>query len=196
MLDLCIFGHRSFHFTDDYVFLHPEQMEANLDPLQDKQYNGSMITKLLYKALKNDHGNYKEWLYDKHLYLTCQWFLCNPQSHLSDSFEVVQSDFLKIVMDFYETMMKADGTRSGVEYAFDIHCFLMNKHTFLFKQFIFFQINLGGKHWIMQCLCNPWMFVLKDWKVCGVYTLPSKLKNVSDDSIIHGWMMFDPMKDF
>ena len=58
MLDLCIFGHWSFHFSDDYVFLHPEQMEANLDPLQDKQYKGSMITKLLYKGLKNDCGKY------------------------------------------------------------------------------------------------------------------------------------------
>ena len=36
----------------------------------------------------------------------------------------------------------------------------------------------------------------KEWKTSDVYTLPSKLKNVSDDSIIHGWMMFDPMEGF
>jgi len=162
-------------------------MEAKLDPLQDKQYKGCMITRLLYEALKDDCGKYQELLYGDHLYLTCQWFLRNPQSHLSDSFDVVQSDFLKIVMDFYKTMMKADGTRGGVEYAFDIHRFLMVKHKFLFKRFIFFQINLEEqKHWIMSCLCNPWMFVLKEWKASDVYPLPSKLKNVSDDSIIQG----------
>ena len=121
-------------------------MESNLNWLHDFMFNGCMITRHDYKRMKDNLGNYQEWLSKEHLNLTCQWFLRNPQSHLSDSFEVIQSDFVKIVVDFYESMMKANGTINGAEYAFHIHHYLVKNHTMLFKRFLFFEKNMRGKH--------------------------------------------------
>ena len=48
----------------------------------------------------------------------------------------------------------------------------------------------------MSCLCNPWMFVLKQWKHAQMPNLSSAHKKVSENNFIHGWLMFDPLKGF
>ena len=194
--DLTIFGNKLFHVSDEYIFLHPEEMDGIQGPLHDKHYSSSMITRWNYEPLQKDCGTYQAWLHDEHLNLTCQWFLRNSQSHASDSFEVIQSNFLEVVTEFYQMMINADGTQSRVKAAFEIHRFLVKKHTFLFKRFLFFSINCQRQHWIMNCLCNPWMFLLKDWRVNGHFKLSAGLKKIKDDGFIHGWMLFDPLHGF
>ena len=155
-----------------------------------------MITKHHYEVLKKDCGNYQEWLRDEDLNLTCGWFQRNSESHLSDSFAVIQSDFVQVITTFYQSMMNVTGTKNGVERAFDIHSYLVKHHNFIFKQFVFFHINVRKAHCIMSCLCNPWMFVLKQWNNADMPNLTPALKKVSDNKFIHGWLMFDPLKGF
>ena len=138
-MDLHVFGQRLFHTSEDYAFLHAEELEADQNLLQDKQYKGCMVTKHHYQTLKTDCGKYQEWLTDEDMNLTYLWFQRNSESYLSDSFHVIQSDFVQVVISFYRTMMNVDGTRNGVQRAFDLHCYLVKHHSFLFKRFVFFK---------------------------------------------------------
>ena len=175
-IDLNVFGQRLFHTSDEYAFLHSDVLETEQEKFQDKQYRGCMITRHHYEALKADSGTYQEWLTDEDLNLTYQWFQRNSESYLSDCFDVIQSDFVTLVTGFYHTMMNSEGTRNGVQHAFDIHCYLIKNHSFLFKRFVFFPVNVDQNHWITCCLCNPWMLLLKQWKGSEMPQLPAVLE--------------------
>ena len=135
--DLKIFGNKLFHFADESYFLTPEEMDSSQDKTSDKQYKGSMITKLNIVRLKDKSAKYKSWLHNEHLNLTCQWFLRNSASPASDSFEVIQSDFVQVLTSFYQMMMNADGTRNKAKCAFDMHWFLMKKSQYSSNIFYF-----------------------------------------------------------
>ena len=113
--------------------------------------------------------------------LTCQWFKQNVESPTSDSFVVVQSDFVKITTAFYQNMMNADGTKNSVQCAFDIHQYLMIHHKMLFKRFIFFVTNINNNHWIINCVCNPWMSLVREWKITIAIDLCHKIISIMDN---------------
>ena len=92
-------------------------MDAITETSQDHQYKGCLITQYLYKILKEDCGQYKAYLHTDHLGLVSQWFLQNPESHLSESFEVVRGDFMKLTTQFYQSMLNANGNLQGAKMA-------------------------------------------------------------------------------
>ena len=118
----------------------------------------------MYKILKEDCGHYKAYLHTYHLGLVSQRFLCNPESHLSESFEVVHSDFMELTTQFYCSMLDANGNLQGAKMVWNNHRFLIKKHSVILKRYIFFKTNLGKCHWVMTCLCNPWVYVLREWQ--------------------------------
>lgn len=194
--DLFIFGNRLFNSSDDYEFLCPDVGKESPYEIKTKNYKKVMITKKLYRWLKANVGTYETWLSTDHMGFTHQWFLQNKSSHLSDSFEVIQSDFLQTVCNFYVVMMGTGGPMSTAQNAWSIHRFLLKNVLLLFKRFVFFDQNEGNQHWINTCLCNPWFILLKDWKENNVTGIPSALDQLQDNDFVHGWVMFDPLHGF
>jgi len=134
--NLLIYGHPFFMFLDQTSFLQ------KLDVNTEYTFENVVIETYLYKILKNDNGNYKEYLHSSHLGLTMQWMLRNSDSVVSNSFEIVRDDFIRTVTHFYDCMMTTKGNINSYENAYIIHKYLMKKHSIIQSRFIFF-----GKLW-------------------------------------------------
>jgi len=187
--NLLIYGHPFFMFLGQTSFLR------KLDVNTEYDFENVVIETYQYKILKNDNGNYKEYLHSSHLGLTMQWMLRNSDSVVSNSFEIVRDDFIRTVTHFYDCMMTTKGNINSYENAYIIHKYLMKKHSIIQSRFIFFWENYGGNHWIISCLCNPWIFLLQAMKKEDKESINEDLENL-DDEIIHGWLTLDPLHGF
>jgi len=121
--------------------------------------------------------------------LTFHWFKQNVESPTSNSFAVVQSDFVKITSDFYQNLMNGKGTKNAVQRAFDIHQYLMLHHKIIFKRFIFFVTNINNNHWIINCVCNPWMYLIHEWKTTNANNISKKISSLMDDRFVHRFLL-------
>lgn len=170
--NLLIFGNKKFEFNDDYNFLHPDIHQLRADSLEGTHSQNVLILKQHYVDLKDDCAVYCEWLATDHLGLTCQWFLRNAESHVSDCFDVIRSDVSWHICQFYNLMMYSRGKFTQAQSAWQIHWFLVKNKSILSKRFLFFEHNVGENHWIISCMANPWFFILKEWKNKGTVELP------------------------
>ena len=130
--------------------------------------------------------------------LTFQWFGRDPLSPVSETYEILQSDFLMVIKDFYDLMMFPKDQkehRTGQE-AWKIHKFLMTYPDILFKQFLFFHQNIDNNPWMISCMCNPWFFLFKEKKKFTPDSLPEAIEAIEINEFIHGWLMFDPFYRF
>ena len=57
--DLYIFGMKNFQFSDDFVFLHPEESSTSIYAVEGASYKNVHINKGLYSILKDDCGKYQ-----------------------------------------------------------------------------------------------------------------------------------------
>ena len=121
--DLTKFGLHKFHSLDEITFLQPQYIAPNQKEYIKSYYNTSYISRNSYIIIKNDciSGKYKTWMNNEHMNLTFHWFKQNVESPTSNSFLVVQSDFVKITSDFYQNLMNGEVNINAVQRAFDIH---------------------------------------------------------------------------
>lgn len=101
--DLLIFGHPVFRFFNQTSFLLKPDLNSKWDYELVDMYPGS------YTSLKKDLGKYKEYLSSGHLCLTSQWFKHNPNSPISQGYEIVRDNSLSLAIDIYECLMNNDG---------------------------------------------------------------------------------------
>ena len=87
--NLLIFGNQLFSYTNESSFLEINSIQSQEQQLPILAYQKVVITSLNYKRLKSNVEKYNEWLSTDHLAIATQWFLHNPKSPISDSFEVV-----------------------------------------------------------------------------------------------------------
>ena len=154
-----ILGHQLFAFTDPNAHL-----ETNNSLLKGKSYRKAVLNKQCYTTLKESSDNNQEYLSTEHLTLTSEWFCCNSNSKVTEMFDVVWSDFVKILNDFYNSMINMKECFDDERAAWNIHQFFMDQLSLLNNCFIFFEQNKGGIYWISSCLCNPWFYVLLNIK--------------------------------
>lgn len=130
--------------------------------------------------------------------LIFQWFGRDPLSPVSETYEILQSDFVKVIKDFYDFMMFPNGQAEPgkAEDAWKIHKYLMTYPEIFFKWFLFFHQNLDNSHWMISCMCNPWFFLFKDKKRFSPDSLPEAIEGIAINEFIHGWLMFDPFYNF
>jgi hypothetical protein len=107
----------------------------------------------------------------------------------------VRDDFIKTVMELYDCMMTCDGNINCYKNAFIVHRFLMQRKNLLQSRFIFFLQNVGTDHWVISCLCNPWIYLQKAAKQFDIQSLTERFEHV-DSNFIHGWLLFDPLVGF
>ena len=93
-----------------------------------------------------------------------QWMKHNPYSPISQSAKMVKDDFLKHLDNMYECLMSKDGNMKCYEHAFVVHKYLLEKPNILPSRFIFFNTNYHQNHWVVSCLCNPWIYLEKAMK--------------------------------
>ena len=65
-----------------------------------------------------------------------------------------------------------------------------------FQKVYFFVTNNNNNHWIINCVCNPWMYLLRKWKTSNANNLSKKILSIMDDRFVHGFITFNPIHDF
>lgn len=68
----------------------------------------------------------------------------------------------------------------------------MRKHHIIQSCFLFFLENVNKDHWVISCLCNPWVYMQKAMKSKDPDTLVEQFERVDED-FIHGWLTLDPL---
>ena len=145
--------------------------------------------------MKNDiQHNYNRWLWDEEMYLCLQWLVRDYDSPLSQSIEIIRSDFMDVVKVFYEAMMDNKNVTSHLSDGFNIHCYLMNKVGILQKRFIIFLMNIGNQHWVTSICCNPWYFLAKNMRKKPASELSDVIANM--DKYVYGFLLYDPQRGF
>ena len=161
--DLGLFGNMLFGFSDTNTYLHSIDYQSQNRHLQGFSYQKAVITVLDYKKLKNNLKAHDVWWNCEHLSICTQWLLRNPSSSVTDAFDVIRSDIVTIVTNFYNLMMDQTGSFTRSKDAWQIHRFLSLRKALLQNRFLFFEQNVGNTHWMSSCMCNPWFSVLQ-WK--------------------------------
>ena len=136
------------------------------------------------------------WWTGDHLSICTQWLLQNPSSSVTDAFDVIRSDIVTIVTNFYNLMMDQTGLFMKSKDAWQIHLFLSLRRSLLQNQFLFFEQNEEKKHWTSSCICNPWFSVLQWKKNKPGAELTEALEALDVNQYINGWLMFDPQKGY
>ena len=80
----------------------------------------------------------------------------------SDMIDVVWSNFVMILNQFYNFRINQDGSLSLSQDAWTIHQCLLHQSSLPSKRPNFSEQNLGNNHWISSVMCNPWVLVFQD----------------------------------
>lgn len=192
---LTIFGNPFFWFKDAKTMvsaINCRSFNKSYWP-----YQTAVITKKHYKELRENckSEEHNQWLYDEEINLCLQWFVRDYHSLFLNGVEIIRSDFMRKVEDFYGEMMNNKQVILPMPLAFEIHTFLMNKAvSILEKRFVIFVINDKDQHWITCVYCNPWYTVANNMKKkCGS-TITTEIENIDDH--YHGWLIYDPLHGF
>ena len=123
---LPIFGHQLFAFTEPNAHL-----ETYYSLWQGKSFRKAKLNQQCYTTLKGSSDNNKEFLSTEHLALTSEWFWGNSNSKVTEMFDVVWSDFIRILNDFYNSMINMKECFEDERAVWNIHPFLMDRLNLL-----------------------------------------------------------------
>ena len=124
--DLLIFGHHLFRFTNESTYLQVFDVPRSRQFLEGSYYWKAVITSNDYWPLKTNIGTYDLWLTTDHLAFNMHWFMHNFKSTLVDQFDVLRSDFINTLQNFYFFMMFPGEQIQKANLAWEIHCFLIH----------------------------------------------------------------------
>ena len=105
--ELLIYGCPAFRVRDNSVFLSKIKDDTPED--HARKYQKVHIFKDQYMDMKRDNADkYWRWLSMDDIGLALQWFLCDSGSLLSNSVEIIRSEFNNSIVNLYDAMIKKE----------------------------------------------------------------------------------------